>query len=258
MDKVEAQRKHFDAIADTYIQGRSGKNHLAYKQILWKHVMERLAERLPARSTLTGVEAMCGNAEVSARLVSFFPHLTMHAFDLSDAMVKAADTTKVKGVTTFRKDILTFCEEEKYDLAVIIGGLHHIPHDVHNGVRNIYNSLKKGGIFLNLEPTHNNFLWKAVREKIYKDNAIFEENSERAFTLREYNKCLTVNKFRVLDQFYPGLLGYVLYYNPDAFPALNIGPPAMARMLAGLDLRLGAGVIGRTFSFATWTIAEKI
>ncbi|QEM69136.1 class I SAM-dependent methyltransferase [Geobacter sp. FeAm09] len=258
MDKVEAQRKHFDAIADVYLKGRSAKNHLAYKQVIWNHVLERLARFLPARSPLTGLEAMCGNAEVSARLVNFFPHLTMHAFDLSDAMVKAAETSQLKRVTTCRNDLLTFCEEDRYDLAVIIGGLHHIPYDVHKGVHNIGNSLKKGGIFLNLEPTHNNRLWRAVREKIYKDNAIFEENSERAFTLQEYNTCLTANNFRILDQFYPGLLGYVLYYNPDAFPALNIGPPGLARMLAGLDLRLGTGAFGRIFSFATWTIAEKI
>jgi SAM-dependent methyltransferase len=256
-DKVEAQRKHFDAIADIYIQGRSGKNHLAYKEIIWKYVLAKLSEHIPADAQLNGLEAMCGNAETSVRLVEFFPNLTMHAFDLSDSMVNAADVDGTKKISILQKDILLLDDKEVYDFAVIIGGLHHITHDVQTGVSNIYAALKKGGIFLNLEPTHNNFVWEAVRNKIYKDNAIFEENSERAFTLKEYNACLTANGFRILDQFYPGLLGYVLYYNPDAFPALNVGPVALARMLAGLDLRLGSNLIGKLFSFATWTIAVK-
>jgi SAM-dependent methyltransferase len=256
-DRVEAQRAHFESIASTYIEGRSGRNHLAYKAVMWNEVLAKLAQHLPANGSLIGLEAMCGSAETSARLVESFPNLTMDAFDLSESMVHAADDSLAKKVRVFQKDILQLEERDAYDFAVIIGGLHHIAHDVDRGVRNICNALKEGGIFLNLEPTHNNVLWQTVRTKIYSENAIFEENSERAFTLKEYSDCLASNGFAVEDQFYPGLLGYVLYYNPDAFPMLNVGPPAMAKALAWLDLRLGTGSIGKYLSFCTWTIARR-
>ncbi len=256
-DRVEAQRAHFESIASAYIKGRSGSNHLAYKSVMWKEVLAKLAQHLPAGGPLLGLEAMCGSAETSARLVEHFPNLTMDAFDLSEAMVDAADDSTAKKVRVFQKDILQLEERDTYDFAVIIGGLHHIAYDVDRGLRNICNALKEGGIFLNLEPTHNNVLWQTVRTKIYSENAIFEENSERAFTLKEYNGCFASHGLVVKDQFYPGLLGYVLYYNPDAFPALNVGPPAMARALAWLDMRMGASFIGKYLSFCTWTIARK-
>lgn len=256
-DRVEAQRAHFESIARTYIEGRSGINHLAYKSVMWKEVLAKLAQHLPANGPLLGLEAMCGSAETSARLVERFQNLTMDAFDLSESMVDAADESIAKKVRIFQKDVLQLEIKDTYDFAVVIGGLHHIAHDVDRGLGNICDALKEGGIFLNLEPTHNNMLWQTVRSRIYAENSIFEENSERGFTLKEYNHCLASKGLIVEDQFYPGLLGYVLYYNPDAFPALNVGPPAMARALARLDMRLGLSFIGKYLSFCTWTIARK-
>lgn len=257
MDRVERQKDHFDRISHRYLEGRSGKNHLAYKEVIWEYILRGLVGYLPSDREIAGLEAMCGNAEAAERLADRFPRLKMAAFDLSDSMAAAAQGKEGGRIRVFREDILRFREKEAYDLAVVIGGLHHIPHDVREGLRNIYGALKKGGLFLNLEPTHNNFLFRAVRERIYRANAIFEESSERAFTLREYNANLGDTGFRVLCQCYPGLLGYVLYYNPDAFPALNIGPAPMARFLARFDLALGRTFIGRKFSFATLTMAEK-
>ncbi|OGL47435.1 MAG: methyltransferase type 11 [Candidatus Schekmanbacteria bacterium RBG_16_38_10] len=256
-DSVEIQREHFNHISKRYIESRSGKNHLAYKEVLWRFILGKLAEYLPHKSHIMGLEVMCGNAEASKRIVNFFPTVTMHASDLSDSMVVVAEKIGEDRITISQGDILKLDQKETYDLIVVIGGLHHIPSNVQKGLHNIHNALKKGGIFLNLEPTHNNLLFRSVRERIYRTNSLFEENSERAFNLKEYHQYLADNKLRIIYQFYPGLLGYILYYNPDAFPGLNIGTPGIAKLMARMDIFLGRSFIGKFFSFATWVIAEK-
>jgi len=256
-DDAERQRAHFNAIAERYLSGRSHDNHLEYKAVTWEHICSKLLEYLPAGKTLAGIEAMCGDAEASRRIIALLPDMRMDAFDVSDQMISSSPQGDKSGITLFREDIFKFKAKEKYDFAMIIGGLHHIPHATQAGLNTIYAALKPGGIFLNLEPTHNNFIFSKVRERIYKKNDIFDEISERAFTLGRYNELLAGAGFKVLYQLYPGLLGYVMYYNPDAFPALNLGKPWLARLLAKSDLLLGRTPIGTFFSFATWTIARK-
>jgi hypothetical protein len=56
---------------------------------------------------------------------------------------------------------------------------------------------------------------------------------------------------------YPGLLSYVLYYNPDAFPFLNIGGRNLVDATYALDKLFYKNVVGRTLSFATLSIWTK-
>lgn len=63
--------------------------------------------------------------------------------------------------------------------------------------------------------------------------------------------------FKIRQQFYPGLLGYVLFYNPDAFPFLNKGGPKVSNLLCKIDIFLGKTFVGKMFSFNTFTIAKR-
>ena len=60
-----------------------------------------------------------------------------------------------------------------------------------------------------------------------------------------------------VDEVYPGLLAYILYYNPDAFPALNIGGKFLVKGLFALDRLFWSGWIGRKLTFATMTIWKR-
>ncbi|MEE8575173.1 MAG: class I SAM-dependent methyltransferase [Thermodesulfobacteriota bacterium] len=253
----DRQREHFDSISEKYISSRGGEKPEAYKEVMWGRILSKLSEFLPRESSFTGIEPMCGNADASRRILDYFPGAKMDAFDLSRSMLEGAVGSDESRLSVYESDILKFNKTSEYDLALVIGGLHHIPHDTGRGVGNIRRALKKGGLFLNFEPTHNNFFFKAVRERIYKKNEIFEEESECAFTLKEYNRLLADNGFEILYQCYPGLIGYVLYYNPDAFPLLAVGSAATAKSFASLDMYLSTSAIGRFFSFTTWTISRK-
>ncbi len=260
MNKSEIQREHFNKITSQYLRGRSNKKHLIYKSLLWNHVIKELKKYLKKGQKLVVLDAMSGDAEASLKIAQHFPDSAIYAFDYSDMMVAMARkiVKNKKNIKISQLDILKLKDRNKYDLIVLIGGLHHVPHNVPLALKKLFASLKKGGLFLNLEPTHNNPIWRAARNHIYKHNDLFEEESEKAFEFSEYNELLKKAKFKIIYQIYPGLLGYILYYNPDAFPSLNIGPVIFAKFLGYLDLFLSKTIIGKYFSFATWTIAQKV
>ena len=115
-----------------------------------------------------------------------------------------------------------------------------------------------GGHFISLEPTHNNALLRAIRTRIYRKNALFDAGTERGFEFDDLSNCFHRNGFALEDQIYAGLSSYVLYYNPDAFPSLNIGGAGMVRFLFGLDSLCFRNWIGRAFSFATLSLWRKL
>lgn len=254
---AEVQREHFNLISSKYLNSRKNENHLAYKEVWWDKILEFLLLNYNFDENCDSLEAMCGLAEGSNLLKKAYPKLKLNAFDYSDEMVLAAQKENNGNIRIFQADIINFSEKEKYDIIIILGGLHHVPNFVDKVLSNIHQALKKDGIFINLEPTHNNFLFRFIREYVYKENSLFEENTERGFRLEEYNQKLLKAGFGIKKQFFPGLLGYVLYYNPDAFPFLNIGTSRIAKIFSKIDWFLGKTFIGRKFSFATWSISYK-
>lgn len=256
----ESQRKHFNQIHKRYLSSRALTNHVRYKTTWWNYVFKELESHIDlSEPGLKCLDAMCGDAELSEYLSQFAPDATIAAFDYSDEMVKAGKK-RVKGskrIKIYRGDILKMSDTSKYDLVMIAGGLHHVPEKVSEALARIYKSLKPGGVFLNLEPTHNNPLFASIRKQLYNSNNLFEEETEKAFSLMDYNQLLAEAKFDTVLQIYPGLLGYILYYNPDAFPSLNISLPISPETFAKLDLFLGRTFVGKYLSFATWSISVK-
>jgi hypothetical protein len=124
-------------------------------------------------------------------------------------------------------------------------------------VRNLAPGLRPGGLFINLEPTHGNPVTKAVRDRIYRRNALFDERTERAFGVGELYAMFRGAGLELVEAQHPGLLSYVLYYNPDAFPNLNLGGERCVRAAFALDRPFLRTFVGRRLSFATLTLWRK-
>ncbi len=124
-------------------------------------------------------------------------------------------------------------------------------------LKNISAVLKPGGHFINFEPTQNFLPLKMVRTFLYKHNNLFDEDTEQGFDLSHLNRLFRDNGYAAVDQMYPGLLSYILYYNPDAFPLLNRGGKRTVTALYRLDKPFMRNLIGRTFSFATLSLFRK-
>ena len=252
----ELQRKHYDNISERYIQARKNENHRSYRDSIFSHVFTELVKKSNKENFPKVLEAMCGNADNSILFLEYFPKSSISGFDYSEKMVEDCKKNFPQ-INVFHKNILEFDEKNQYDLIILIGGLHHVYKDTLRVLKLLRNSLKEGGYLLNFEPTHNNFLWKYVRERIYKKNDAFEENSEEGYELTKLNIIYNESGFKKVYQIYPGLIGYILYYNPEAFPKLNFGNKNSARFFANFDIWLGKTWLGKKLSFASFSILEK-
>jgi SAM-dependent methyltransferase len=236
------------------VRSRQHVNHLLFKELMWRHFLRGI--HFPSRR-LTVLEPMCGYAEGKSILERYGSLLVDYTgFDYSENLVKHVRRAN-PDLDVFVQDVTKFSPRARYDLIVLLGGLHHVPRHADAVVGLLSESLAAGGYFINFEPTHNNFILRKVRENIYRRNDLFDAETEEAFELDRLNSIFTQNNLELVRQYYPGLLAYVLYYNPDAFPRLNLGGLGAVRAIFNLEKCLYTNFIGRKFSFATLSLWQK-
>lgn len=254
MNKIEHQNRHFNAISEKYYRARQDKKHLLYKQLLFSYLLKSLKRK--ADKQMLVLEPMCGYGEGKKIVEKYInKNIVYEGFDYSDILIKKVKAN-IPDINIYKQDVTTFVPDKQYDIIILIGGLHHVPDYAGIICENLAKGLKKDGFFINFEPTSNNFIVKIVRNMIYRNNSLFDDMTERAFTLKELNRLYAAG-LQIEKQFYPGLLAYVLWYNPDAFPKLNLGNEKMVKLIFGLEKRLYLNVIGRLFSFSTFTILKN-
>lgn len=256
MSKIERQRAHFNSIAQRYETGRQDANHRRTKSLIWQSASRYLAPLTGKR--LKMLEPMCGYAEgieIAERHLGL--ECDYHGFDYSDVIVAEMAQRLPEG-RVWQADATTYRpESDAYDLMLLIGGLHHVPDNAAQVVRNLAEGLKAGGFFINFEPTSGNPLFRIVREWIYRRNEIFDDATERAFGVDELKGFFSAAGLEEVKSFFPGLIAYTLYYNPYAFPLLNRGGQRWVDFFFSIDKLAMNSWVGRVFSFATVSIWRK-
>lgn len=253
---VEQQREHFSGISEKYVLARKHPNHLLLKDLIWREFLRRNV--CIASEVRHVLEPMCGMAEgysiLNAHLTTHFDYL---GFDYSERMVNLARHYK-PDLNIERNDVTTYqARANSFDLIILVGGLHHVYSRAQDVLINLRNSLRPGGFFLSFEPTHNNWLARRIRQRIYESNDLFDADTEHGFEYRDLDLYFKNAGYVKVDEVYPGLLAYILYYNPDAFPALNVGGQFLVKGLFGLDRLFWSGRIGRKLTFATMSIWKR-
>lgn len=255
MDKVEQQREHFNSVADRYREARQHPNHLHLKSLIWSNFLKPHAELFDNKHDV--LEAMCGFADGKHLLETHLnKKFNYSGFDYSDEVVqqlKECDST----IKVFHGDINVINLTEDFEIIIILGGLHHVPHIAKKSVARLSEALKPGGLFINLEPTSGNPIFTWVRDRIYKKNDLFDEETERAFSVNELCSFFEASGLKKIDAVYPGLLAYIMYYNPDAFPLLNVGGIRMVNTTFTFDRLFLRNFIGKALSFATLSLWQK-
>ena len=254
-DEVARQTAHFDSVAETYRTSRQHRNHLTLKDLMWREFLgDKDALR---RGGMAVLEPMCGFADgrdILARHLGI--DFDYSGFDYSSAVVDSLKQSS-PDISVSRQDVTRFEAERQYDMVILLGGLHHVPHAAADVVGRLARAIKPGGYFISLEPTDGNALFTWVRRWIYRRNALFDEGTERSFTLGEYYGMFEAAGLHHVDSFFPGLLAYVLYYNPDAFPWLNVGGEGLVRAVWRLERPFRRNGIGRRLSFATLGLWQR-
>lgn len=255
MDKVEQQRLHFESISEHYFTQRQSSNHLLLKDLIWSHFFKD--KHFLKKEGIKILEPMCGYAEGKTILER---HLGLSGdytgFDYSQNLVDKVRQQN-PALKVFVQDATTYEPTEKYDLVILIGGLHHVFRHTGEIIQKMNRALNVGGYFINFEPTEDNVFYRHLRKRIYEKNSLFDQDTEEGFHLQDLNTAFRENGFTAADQIYPGLLSYVMYYNPDAFPALNIGGANLVKGLFALDKLFMRTWLGRKLSWATLTLWQK-
>lgn len=260
--KIDRQVAHFDTIAATYRDARQHPNHLLLKALIW-------ASALSGNQALRGLcqdrngridvlEPMCGFADGRQILRHHTPAvLDYHGFDFSQRVI-AMLRNDMPDADIWQQDVTKFTPQPaSQDIVILLGGLHHVPDAAAAVVRRLAGALRPKGLFINFEPTSGNPLFSLVRQRIYQRNALFDEVTEHDFPVAELMRMFSDAGLRLVDALHPGLLAYVLYYNPDAFPLLNRGGAGMVRASYAVDRLFQRTPIGRALSFATLSIWQQ-
>jgi len=258
VNKTEQQREHFESISSEYFQARKHPSHLLIKQFIWEYFFARAG--LP-QEHYNVLEPMCGYAEGKTILESYAKlDVVYTGFDYSQTLIDLVKHEQ-PDLNIFWQDVMSIDGERfagKFDLVILIGGLHHVYDKTDVVLKKIAATLKDGGYFINFEPTHNFAPFRMAREYIYNRNKLFDEETEQAYDLAALNRLYVEGGFEVVEQIYPGLLAYVLYYNPDAFPLLNRGGALAVKAAFALDRLFVRNFVGRKFSFATMSLLRKL
>ena len=254
-ERVVRQQEHFDSIAERYEAARRHPNHLCLKSLVWDEFLGDSLLQLP--ETVKVIEPMCGFADgLSILRERIAGKIDYSGFDYSGEVVNRLNAGW-PDIRVWQQDVSVFESDEKYDVVILLGGLHHVPHIAADVVRRLAGCLSPSGFFINLEPTHGNWLFRRIRESIYRRNTLFDETTERAFSVDELIGLFESSGLQAKSVLYPGLLAYVMYYNPDAFPRLNIGGTGMVRTIWKLERPFIRSRLARSLSFATLSLWQK-
>ena len=253
---VEQQREHFNDISAQYWEARKHPNHLLLKDLIWSNFFS--GKQNLSRNQIRVLEPMCGMSEGLQILKRHLKtNIDYSGFDYSEEMVEIARKLYPTERIEWR-DATTYSNQgEPFDWIILIGGLHHVFSKSSEVVERLSSALKPGGHFLSFEPTQNCFITRIMRQGIYKRNQIFDEQSEQGFDLSSLDNIFERAGFEKEDQIFPGLLAYILYYNPDAFPYLNIGGERGVRTVFFFDRLLWRTWLAKKLSFATITLWRK-
>lgn len=127
---------------------------------------------------LTVAELACGSGHNSQALLARFPQARFVGFDISPSACSAYRDKL--GFPALEVDLTKPIEvEERFDMAFVVGGLHHCVVDLDQTLKNVAKILKPGGTFVMLEPNARFFL-EAVRQVWYRADGSFDSETEHA------------------------------------------------------------------------------
>lgn len=209
-DEAKAQQAHYDHISKIYVENLAFPHTQEYMAYLDKGLFSALGD---ASLGCMG-ELCCGRGEA----ISLFNgrYDVAIGVDVSINMLEAARQT-------FSEDNVIFIQGDatklpvmsgSCDTVVMLGGIHHV-----NNREALYGQvarvLKPGGRFIFREPVDDFFLWRWIRNVIYRLAPALDYETEeplrRASTVAQLKQC----GFELEDWKTYGFFGFCLFMNSD-------------------------------------------
>ncbi|WP_415715114.1 class I SAM-dependent methyltransferase [Maridesulfovibrio sp.] len=203
------QEDHYNKVAKDYVVNLGYPHtqaYLAYMDEVFKEVAN-LNEHVVA------AEICCGAGEC----VSIFDEYVKCGIgiDISMQMLENA-AKKYSGKNTFVHGDATNIplQDNSVDVVMMAGGVHHI-NDRKKLFSEVYRILKTGGVFVAREPLNDFFLWRALRDIIYRLSPALDYDTEEPLRFDKTVSVLEECGFTVEDWKPFGFLGFILFMNSD-------------------------------------------
>jgi SAM-dependent methyltransferase len=166
------QKRHYETIHEDYGAHYYDRTSMAYRR---RFLFGDLCKGLDLNG-MRVADLACGSGHNSLILKEMFPDVRLHGFDLS---AKAcAEYQALVGAEATECDLLKqIPTSEPFDVAMIVGGLHHCISDLDAALANCAQLVKPGGVFLAIEPNES-YVLNQVRKLWYRHDRWFEAATE--------------------------------------------------------------------------------
>lgn len=157
-EREKKDKDLFNRIVKAYIK----KDLYIPSRIARKYRLIRTLECSGVKSCESLLELGCGGGFSAVYLDGFYKKYT--GIDYSDSLITyAREKHNFKNIVYINENIKTFSPDEKYDVILMIGVLHHID-DVDEALKRIIKWLNPGGVLVTNEPHRSNLLITFARE----------------------------------------------------------------------------------------------
>ncbi len=169
------------------------ENLLKFRSKWWINAQyEIIIRELKIKDGMSIYDAGCGVGLFSLKIAEKFKKANITAVDFSDESIKILNNNlyekKIGNVQTIVDNIVDFIPGKfQYDRALCLDVLHYIPGESNRlkAVRNIYNCLRKNGLFITY-----NYRWGGFRKPPAAKEEFGPELYRYAFTKEELTKLL--------------------------------------------------------------------
>lgn len=208
--EARIQQKHYDKIADAYVNNLNYPHTLEYMSYL----DDVLRKAVVTENLGVCAELCCGTGEA----FSLFANTIAKGvgIDVSSSMLGSGKHLQNHPHLHFVQGDATQLPlvSNSFDSVVMLGGIHHVP-DRQALFRQIFRILKPGGVFIWREPVSDFWLWKMLRAIIYRVSPILDHQTERPLTYEQTVPLLEETGFSIGQWRTYGFLGFCFFMNSD-------------------------------------------
>ena len=209
-DDAAIQQEHYDRVADAYETNLGYPHTQEYMEYLDRVLREEVGD---GRLGVCG-EVCCGTGEGFTLFEKAIDKGV--GVDISSSMLAKARESFADGRFTFIQGDATRLplQEGVFDTVVMLGGIHHVP-DRNALFREVFRTLKPGGVFIYREPVSDFWLWKALRALVYRLSPMLNHETERPLLYSETVPVLESAGFTDMTWRTCGFLGFCVFMNSD-------------------------------------------
>jgi SAM-dependent methyltransferase len=169
------QAEHYDTIISEYDRHYFDETAMAYRR---RYLYPRLFDGLDLNG-LDVIELACGTGYNTLEVLKLFPEARIAGMDVSPNVCEAY--RQRTGRDALLSDLTkgNSLPRACFDVAFVVGGLHHCNNDIRVALTSVFDTLRPGGRLLMIEPNARFFL-NVMRKAWYRRDKWFDEAEEDA------------------------------------------------------------------------------